>query len=161
MRRPHKLGEPRYLNDPVRPLWTFTQPPKPDYFAILGALYRVNDTLEEDRITPDTLASLPEDVPIAPGAPHSLMDVFDLTGFDTVDYPTLYRHVVLPEKAEAFDALCTTPLIVDLMDKVKGIILKDSSETWPPQSAKHSVNLVIDVQALNAIVNGSAPSTDA
>ena len=47
------------------------------------------------------------------------------------------------------------------LDKVKGIILKDSSETWPPQSAKHSVNLVIDVQALNAIVNGSAPSTDA
>ena len=43
---------------------------------------------------------------------------------------------------------------------MKGIILKDSSETWPPKSAKHSVNPVIDVQALNAIVSGSAPSTD-
>ena len=161
LRRPHKPGEPRYLNDPVRPLWTFTQPPKPDYFAILGALHRVSGTLDEDRIAPDTLASLQGDVPIAPDAPHSLMDVFDLTGGERVDYPTLYRHVLLPEKAEAFDALRTAPLIVDLMEKVKGIILKDSSETWPPKSAKHSVNPVIDVQALNAIVSGSAPPADA
>ena len=41
MQRPHRGGEVRYLTDPMRPLWSFTQPPDPDYFALLGALCRL------------------------------------------------------------------------------------------------------------------------
>ena len=40
MLRPHRGGEPRYLTNAMRPLWTYTQPPEPDYFALLGALCR-------------------------------------------------------------------------------------------------------------------------
>ena len=43
LRRPHRGGEPRYLTDAMRPLWSFTQPPDPDYFALLGALYRTEN----------------------------------------------------------------------------------------------------------------------
>ena len=115
-----------------------------------------------DKVAPERrMASLHENVPIAPDAPHSLMDVFEIAGSDTEDYPTLYRHVLLPDKSDAFKALCAAPLIVDPMDKVKAIILKDSSEPCPPRSAKHSVHPVIDVQALNAVVDGGAPPADA
>ena len=50
MQRPHRGGEVRYLTDPMRPLWSFTQPPDPDYFALLGALCRMGNGLDESRI---------------------------------------------------------------------------------------------------------------
>ncbi len=162
LRRTHQAGEPRYLNDPVRPLWTFTQPPQPDYFAILGALHRTHPhgTLDETRITPDALALLHEQVSLPRDAPHALMDIFGLRGTDTVDYPTLYRHARLPEKAESFKALCRLPLVAELMNRVTGIILRNPEETWPPKSAKHSVNPVIDIKALNAAVSGAESVTN-
>ena len=152
--RPHKGGEPRYLNDPMRPLWTFTQPPQPDYFSVLGALHRIEAGLDERRIGRETLASLHRaaDLPAEPS--RSLMDVFEIAGGDTVTYETLYRHMRLPEKAQVFDALCRSPRTADLMHRVKGLILKDPEESWPPKSARHSVRTVIDVAALNAIVRG-------
>ena len=152
--RPHRGGEPRYLTDPMRPLWTFTQPPQPDYFSVLGALCRIEGGLGERRICRETLASLHGAVELPTDPSGSMMDVFDIAGGDTVTYETLYRHMRLPEKAEVFDALCASPLIADLMNRVKELILKDPEESWPPRSAKHSVRPVIDVVALNAIVRG-------
>ena len=154
--RPHKGGEPRYLNDPMRPLWTFTQPPQPHYFSVLGALYRTEDGLDDNRIHRETVASLHRAADLPTDPPRSLMDVFDIVGADTVPYEMLYRHMRLPEKAQVFDDLCRCPQIADLMHRVKGLVLKDPEESWPPKSAKHSVRPVIDVVALNAIVRGTS-----
>ena len=155
MRRPHRGGEPRYLADSMRPLWTFTQPPSPDYIALLGALCRLNDGVDESRVTREALAGLLRGAGLAPDAPDSPMDVFDLDGGDTVPWPVLYRHLLLPENMAAFDILRRTPVVVRLADEVKALILKDGDREWPPKSAKHSVTLVIDVDALNAIVGDS------
>ena len=154
--RPHKGGEPRYLSDPMRPLWTFTQPPQPDYFSVLGALCRIEDGFDEGRIHRETLASLHRSADIPTDPSGSLMDVFEISGGDTVTYEMLYRHMRLPEKARVFEGLCRSPLIADLMNRVKGFILKDPEEPWPPRSAKHSVRPVIDVVALNATVRGNS-----
>ena len=158
MQRPHRGNEARYLTDAMRPLWSFTQPPDPDYFALLGALCRLEDGLDENRITQEALAGLLCAAGLSPEDPVSPMEVFGLAGDDVVPYPVLYRHLRLPEHAQTFDFLRRMPLVVDLTNTVKSLILKDGDLSWPPRSAKHSVNPAIDVAALNALVRGDVRS---
>ena len=155
LQRPHRGGEPRYLADAMRPLWSFTQPPDPDYFALLGALCRMGDGLDQHRITREALADLLRAAGLSPDDPASPMDVFGLAGDDVVLYPFLYRHLLLPEQARTFDLLRQVPLVVDLTNAVKRLILKDGDLHWPPKSAKHSLRPVIDVAALNELVRGA------
>ena len=158
MLRRHRGGEPRYLTDPMRPLWTFTQPPSPDYFALLGALCRMEDGIDEDRVTRDALAGLLEAADLSPEDPSSPMAVFDLGGGSTVPYAVLYRHMLLPEQAGTFDILQRMPLMAELTHAVKRLILRDGDMSWPPKSAKHSVEPAIDIAALKAVVDGGKPS---
>ena len=155
MLRPHRGGEPRYLTDPLRPLWSFTQPPNPDYFALLGALHRMEEGFEEDCVTREALARLLRAAGLSSEDPASPMDVFDLAGGDNVSYPVLYRHLRLHEHTRTFDSLRKMPLTADLANAVKGLLLKDGELAWPPRSAKLSLEPAIDVAALRAIVLGS------
>ena len=158
MQRPHRGGEPRYLTNEMRPLWSFTQPPHPEYFALLGALCGMEEGLDETRITREALAGLLLAAGLLPEDPASPMDVFVLAGDDIVSYPFLYRHLRLPEHARTFDTLRNLPQVDDLRDAVKALILKDDDLSWPPKSARHSVRRVVDVAALNALVRGDEPS---
>lgn len=158
MLRRHRGGEPRYLTDPMRPLWTFTQPPSPDYFALLGALRRMEDGIDEDRVTRDALAGLLEAADLSPEDPSSPMAVFDLGGGSAVPYAVLYRHMLLPEQAGTFDILRRMPPMAELTDAVKRLILKEGETSWPPRSAKHSVEPAIDIVALKAVIDGGKPS---
>ena len=158
MLRPHRGGEPRYLTNAMRPLWSFTQPPDPDYFAVLGALCRLREGLDENRITREALAGLLRAAGLSPEDPASPMGVFGLAGDDVVPYSVLYRHLRLAEHAGTFDILRRVPLVADLTDAVKRLILKDGDLIWPPRSAKHSVEPAIDIAALKALVTGSEPS---
>ena len=157
MLRPHRGGEPRYLTNSMRPLWSFTQPPDPDYFAVLGALCKMGDGLDEDRITRDALAGLLRAAGLSPEDPASPMDVFGLAGGGAVPYSVLYRHLRLAEHAGTLDILRRVPLVADLTDSVKRLILKDGYLTWPPRSAKHSVEPAIDIAALKALIAGGEP----
>ena len=125
MQRPHRGGEVRYLTDPMRPLWSFTQPPDPDYFALLGALCRMGNGLDESRITREALAGLLRAAGLSPEDPASPMDVFGLAGDGVVPYPVLYRHLRLPEHAQTLDLVRRMPQVVDLTNAVKRLILKD------------------------------------
>ena len=158
MQRTHRGGEVRYLTDPMRPLWSFTQPSDPGYFALLGALHRVGNGLDENRITGEALGGLLRAAGLSPKDPASPMDVFALAGDDVVPYPVLYRHLRLPEHARTLDLLQRMPPVVDLTNAVKRLILKDGDLSWPPRSAKHSINPAIDVAALNALVCGDGRS---
>ncbi len=158
MQRPHRGGEVRYLTDPMRPLWSFTQPPDPDYFALLGALCRMGDGLDESRTSREALAGLLRAAGLSPEDPASPMDVFGLAGDDVVPYPVLYRHLRLPEHAQTFDLVRRMPQVVDLTNAVKRLILKDGNLHWPPRSAKDSIRPALDVAALNALVRGGGPS---
>lgn len=155
--REHKPGEPHYLKNPVRPLWSFTQPPRPDYYAILGALHRIEEDLDENSIGPEVLAELQRTANLPPDGADTLMDVFDLAGDGAVSYMTLYRHMMLREKESAFGAIRSTPLVADLFKQIKQVILNDPEESWPPKSAMHSVRTVIDVAELRGIVSGAPP----
>ncbi len=158
MQRPHRGGESRYLADALRPLWSFTQPPNPVYFSLLGALHRQTaGRLDEDGITREELAGLLHAAGLSPDGPESPMDVFDVADADTVPFTMLYRHLLLPEKARALDILCRLPLVAGLSTAIKRLILRNGEDEliWPPRSAKHSVNQVIDVAALNALVRGN------
>ena len=86
------------------------------------------------------------------------MDVFGLVGGDTVSWPILYRHLRLSAHARTFDRLRQMPLVIDLANAVKRLVLKDGDLSWPPRSAKHSLRPAIDVAALNALVRGDARS---
>ena len=158
LRRPHRGGEPRYLADTMRPLWSFTQPPSPDYFALLGALCRLEDGVDEGRVTREALVELLRAADLAPDGPDSPLEVFDLDGGDSIPWPVLYRHLLLPEQARTFDVLRRIPVVVQLAEEIKALILREGDRTWPPRSAKHSVTPVIDVDTLNAIVGDGRPS---
>ena len=161
MRRPHRGGEPRYLSDSLRPLWSYTQPPSPQYFAVLGALGRMEDDhFDENQVTPKALAALLQSAGLRPEEAHSPMDVFDLCGTDTVAYPVLYRHLLLPEKGQALDSLRRAPLVVHLTNQVKSLLLIGENRTWPPKSIRHAVTRVIDIEALKAIVEGTGPAQE-
>ena len=158
LQRPHRGGEARYLADPMRPLRSFTQPPDPDYFALQGALCRMGNGLDENRMTREALAGLLRAAGLAPEAPGSPMDVFGLAGDVVVSYPVLYRHLRLPEHARTLDRVRRLPLVVDLTNAVKSLILKDGDLSWPPRSPRHSINPAIDVAALNTLVRGDGGS---
>lgn len=153
--REHKAGEPRYLADTARPRWSFTQPPRPDYFAILAALGRIGGGVDGRRIMPGTLAELHRAAGLPEHGPDTLMDVPGPGGVG-VPFDTLYRHMLLRGKERAFAAVRRMPLVEDLFRQVKGLVLKDPGEPWPPRSAQHSVAPVIDVTALRAIVGDCA-----
>ncbi|MCA1661861.1 MAG: DUF924 family protein [Novosphingobium sp.] len=159
MSRPHKAGEVYYLTDGMRPLWSFTQPPRPDYFAILGALCRLDEEMEVDAVPRDVLAALHRAANVDADADYSVMDVFDLVQGDTAPYTTLYRHLMLTAKRATFDAFRRMPLVEDLIRQVQGVILKDPDDSWPPKSARHSVPAVVAVPALNDIVRCHSFST--
>ena len=156
LQRPHRGGEPRYLTDAMRPLWSYTQPPDPDYFALLGALYRTEAGVDGDRVSREALAGLLRAAGVSPDDPASPMDVFALAGEDRVPFPVLYRHLLLSERAGIFDILRRMPRVAELADSVKRLILKDGETGWPPRSAKHSIEPAMDVAALNALVRGDA-----
>ncbi len=152
MNRPHKAGEVFYLTDAMRPLWSFTQPPRPDYFAILGALCRLEDGLEVGYVPKEALAALHRAANVNPDADYSAMDVFDLVEGDHAPFDMVYRHLRLAAKQQTLDSFCRMPMVADLIKQVTGVILKDPDDAWPPKSAKHSVPAVIDVPKMNEIV---------
>ena len=158
LQRPHRGGEHRYLTDPLRPLWSFTQPPNPDYFALLAALFRIGKGLDENRVPRRALARLLLAAGVSPEDPSSPMNVFECHGGDLVPFPFLYRHLNLPEHAKSLERLTGMPMVVELIDAVKSFILKEGEHAWPPRSAKHSVRPAIDVEALNAFIRGDEPS---
>ena len=165
MQRTHRGGEPRYLADMLRPLWSFTQPPNPEYYALLGALHQeAGETLDERRVTREALAGLLRAAGLAPEEPGSPMEVFDLAGDRTVPYTMLYRHLLLPEQDRTLNVLRRMPQVAGLATAIKRLVLKNGDTLgedeldWPPSSAKHSVEQVIDVAALNALVRGGGPS---
>ena len=160
--RPHRGGEPRYLADPMRPLWSFTQPPDPDYFALLGTLNGMADGTGDDPITRAAMARLLRAAGLSPEDPDSPMDAFDLVGGDAVPWPVLYRHLRLPEHARTFDRLRRIPQVAELVDAVRTLLLKDAGDlTWPPRSPKHSLEPVIDVAGLNALARGAGGAATA
>ncbi len=154
LQRPHRGGEHRYLTDPLRPLWSFTQPPNPVYFALLAALFRMGEGLEENLVSREALARLLHTAGLSPDDPASPMTVFDLIERNRVPFPLLFQHLSLPEHAKTFDLLEKVPLVVDLTNDIKKLILKKGEREWPPRSAKHSVNPAIDVVALNTLICG-------
>lgn len=74
MNRPHKAGEFFYLTDAMRTLWSFTQPPRPDYFGILGALCRVQDALDVYKVPEKAVTALHRAANIDVNASYSAMD---------------------------------------------------------------------------------------
>ena len=113
----------------------------------------------ESQITRDSLAGLLRAAGLSPEDPASPMNVFVLVGDDVVPWSVLYRHLRLPEHARSFDLLRQVPHVVDLANAVKTLVLKDGRDlTWPPQSAKHSLEPALDVTALNALVFGAPES---
>ena len=99
--RPHRGGEVRYLKSVQRPPWSFTQPPEPDYFAMLGTLYREGHIKADDQVSREAVETL---LSMA-GRSHSeqapMMSIFAIAGKDRVPYTMLYRHLLLPEHATA------------------------------------------------------------
>ena len=129
MSRPHKAGEVYYLTDQMRPLWSFTQPPRPDYFSILGALSRFQDDFDIDNVSRESLAVLQNAAGIDADEPHSLLDVFDLPHVDTVPYNMLYRHLQLGDKLSAYESICNLSTVAELTQQVSGVILKDPNDS--------------------------------
>ena len=59
------------------------------------------------------------------------MDVFDLPGRGTVSYMTLYRHMLQRNKAKAYRAVCATPAVANLFERIKAVVLRDPTKPGP------------------------------
>ncbi len=157
LRRQCTGGELRYLNDPMRPLWTFTQPPNPRYFSLLAAMYRCCRDLDEKAIRRDTVAEFQVRSGLSAAATAdrgALMDVFDLPAVEgeTVSFDTLYRHLLLTEKSADLEAAMASPFMANLFEQVAPTIMKELSSRWPPRSPKKSLWPHTDAEKLNAII---------
>ena len=152
MNRPHKAGEVFYLTDMMRPLWSFTQPPQPAYFAILGTLCRLHDGLEVDAIPKEAVLALHRAANVDPDAGTAIMDIYERSKSDAIPYVDIFRHLSLDAKRPTFEAFCQVEMVTTLITSIKGLLLKDPNDTWPPKSARHSVPAVIDVPAVNEVV---------
>ena len=150
--RPHRGGEVRYLKSAQRPPWSFTQPPEPDYFAMLGSLYQMGHIKADDHVSREAVEGLLSMAGLSLSEQAPTMSVFAIAGEDRVPYHMLYRHLLLPELATTRAQVGCMPVVEQLATAVKQLILKDGQQRWPPSSARHSVRPAIDVAALASLV---------
>jgi len=153
MCRAHGAGEIHYLTSEMRPLWSFTQPPRPEYYALHGSLHDLDASLDCQQLDRATVerwqASLGVD---GSGADGGVADVFDTLGADSITFTDLYRHATLSTKQASFDTMTRGEALGGKLRAVTHAIFKDEEATWPPRSAKTSVPKVIDVPALNMAI---------
>jgi uncharacterized protein (DUF924 family)/Ca2+-binding EF-hand superfamily protein len=151
--RPHRAGEVHYLTSELRPLWSFTQPPRPDYYALHAALHATDRFADCRGFPRETLAAFHRALELDPNDPaQSLMDVFDVLGSERVGFRDLYRHATVPSGAPWLERARKSPLLTRHLQQVTRAIFKDPAATWPPRSARASVPKVIDVPALNLAI---------
>jgi uncharacterized protein (DUF924 family)/Ca2+-binding EF-hand superfamily protein len=148
--RPHRAGEVHYLTSELRPLWSFTQPPRPLFYALHAAMHATQPGLDCRGLDADALAHFERAIGLSD--PLSLGDVFDVLGKPRVDFRELYRHVCLDQSAPVLSAIEISAGFVPHLRKVTHAIFKDETAAWPPRSAKASVPRVIDVPALNLAI---------
>ena len=154
--RPHRGGEVRYLKSVQRPPWSFTQPPEPDYFAMLGTLYREGHIKADDQVSREAVETLLSMAGLSHSEQAPMMSIFAIAGKDRVPYTMLYRHLLLPEHATARAQVQCMPVVEELATAVKQLILKDGRQRWPPSNARQSVRPAIDVAALASLVRNDA-----
>lgn len=151
--RPHRAGEVHYLTSEMRPLWSFTQPPRPDYYALHAALHASDRHLDCRAVDRVELAAFHRTLGLDPDAPErSLMGVFDAVRQDRIGFRDLYRHAVQRSHTALLDALVAGPALSPHLDRVTRAIFKDESPEWPPRRPRASVPKVIDVPALNLAI---------
>lgn len=159
--RPHKAGEVYYLTNTLRPLWSFTQPPYSPFYALHAVFHKAGKDINGDgyddvndcqEITRDALESFHTYLDLDPAGEHSLMDVFETRGTESIHFHELYRHAVLSENAETLNRLLTHEKTREMLDRVNQAIFRDDSATWPPQGGRFTVPRVLDVPALNLAI---------
>jgi uncharacterized protein (DUF924 family)/Ca2+-binding EF-hand superfamily protein len=150
--RPHRAGEVHYLTSEMRPPWSFTQPPRADYYALHAALHASDKWADCRAIDRELLGKLHDKLGLSrtdPGA--TLMDVFDVLGRDTVAFREVYRHARLRRNEALQHALTRGPL-VPYLAKIQKAIFKEAPQQEGAQSARLRVPKVIDVPALNLAI---------
>lgn len=154
MSRPHQASELYYLTSEMRPLWSYTQPPRPDYYALHGAFHACAEGADCKSIGRKELDTFHRSMGIDPNdAVASLSDVFSVLGKDRVDIDDVFRHAMQSDKLPALHAVTRSESVQDRVRRVKRAIFRDENATWPPASGKASVPRVIDVPALNAAIS--------
>lgn len=151
--RPHRAGEVHYLTSEVRPMWSFTQPPRSDYHALHAALHASDRRLDCRAIEPAELEAFHRALGIDPGdAARAFMDVFDVTRTPRVAFADLYRHLVQDDRGGVLEALLHGPALAPHLERVTKAIFRDEPADWPPKNPRASVPKVIDVPALNLAI---------
>lgn len=151
--RPHRAGEVHYLTSEVRPMWSFTQPPRPDFHALHAALHASDRRLDCRAIERAELAAFHRVLGMDVAAPgQSFMDVFDVRADARVDFRDLYRHLAQQRLAPLFDAMLRGPALAPHLERVTRAIFREDGAEWPPKNPRASVPRVIDVPALNLAI---------
>ena len=155
MCRTHGAGEIHYLTNEMRPLWSFTQPPRPEYYALHAALHRMEGDPDCQALDRATVARWQTSLGLGNGADdsaESLLDVFATLDSHQVSFADLYRHASQGAKASGFNTMTESKALEPVLRAVKHAIFKDDQASWPPRSARTSVPRVIDVPALNMAI---------
>lgn len=148
--RPHRAGEVHYLTSELRPLWSFTQPPRPLFYALHAALHALISDADCRALDREALARFEHALDLA--SERSLSDAFEVLHKPRLEFRELYRHACLRQNASVLEAISQSAAFVPHLREVTRAIFKDDAAVWPPQSAKASVPRVIDVPALNLAI---------
>jgi uncharacterized protein (DUF924 family)/Ca2+-binding EF-hand superfamily protein len=151
--RPHRAGEIHYLTNELRPPWSYTQPPRPDFYALHAALHGIERFADCRKVDRELLRSLHGVLGLNPDEPgSSLMEVFDVLGREPLDFRDVYRHLMLARNGALCTQVVASPAIIKHMQSVRRAIYKEGPKGWRSSELRGGVPKVIDVPALNLAV---------
>jgi len=146
MCRIHEPGEDTYLRSDLRPLWSFTQPPRPSYYIIHSSIHSLGEHVDCKNLTRDNVQEWLNCIDIDPNSLHGFMGIFDHS--ESVDFNTLFRHLTLSSFTSLFDEIMSSNGIRNHRRNVNRAIFKDPDAPWPPKSSKSDISRIIDIPAL-------------
>ena len=153
--RPHRGGERRYLTNPARPLWSFSQPLEPGLLRRVGRLAQNGRRIRGRPDNPHG-ARRPASSRGALAGRSGLADGYLRLRRATTSRPIGCSGGIcgLPEHAQTLERLQQLPLVADLRKAVRSHVVKAGDRSWPPRSTTPA----IDVAALSALVRADGPS---
>ncbi|MDQ3511746.1 MAG: DUF924 domain-containing protein, partial [Pseudomonadota bacterium] len=149
--RHYHAGELYWLTSQSRPVWSYTQPPRPFYYALHTVLHRAAEIQDCHKIDREGLAKLSAALSLPADLALRLCEVFAQAGDETIDFATLFAHIVQPAGEGDLETIESTLRVDHAAREVSRQIFKVEDAVWPPPSGKADVVRRINIAALVAI----------
>ncbi|MDA9951058.1 DUF924 domain-containing protein [Oligoflexaceae bacterium] len=148
--RNYRANECYYLANDNRPVWSYTQPPRPLYYAMHTILHRATQVHDCESITKPQLTQFAKDLELSDSA--KFISAVSARADTEVTFSTLFAAVCDPENRSVLKEIEHSTRIKELNKKFAEHIYSNSeNSSWPPKSAKRDICKTIDVSGMIAM----------